>query len=226
MLRYAPFVAALALVACDPGNPADPTDPQPVTPPENTSTDAGLDATPSAPADMPSEPANTGSPMESAGDAPEPTRQAAGDCGTITAGGLCGVEFGMTVQQARRAHEGELYELGDLDTEGLKTCYYLGPERDNYDIGYMVVDGEVQRIDIRAPGVSTSEGAQVGMPEGEVAGLYPDLERQPNKYTDRDNLVVTLEGGAKLIMETDENGLISTYRVGQPPAVDYVEGCA
>lgn len=196
-------VAAMTLfaAACD---PATPTDPEPITPPEGT-------ATPAMPA--------TGTAVDT------PATQTDADCQTVTAEGLCGVEFGMTADDARAAHQSGLYNMGDSGTGDDQACMYLGPQQDNYDVGYMLVDGTVQRIDIRAPGVATGEAVQVGMQAGAVEGIYPDLERQPNKYSEYDDLIVQLSGEAKLIMETDENGLIASYRIGLPPAVDYVEGC-
>ena len=207
--------AAIALfaAACD---PATPTDPEPLTPPEEAA------ATPA-----PAIPATSTSGMTETADTgtETPVRELGTECGTVTAEGLCGVEFGMTADDARAAHQGELYNMGDSGTGDDQACMYLGPKEDNYDVGYMLVDGTVQRIDIRAPGVATGEAVQVGMLAGEVEGIYPDLERQPNKYSEYEDLIVQLSGEAKLIMETDENGLIASYRIGLPPAVDYVEGC-
>lgn len=190
-------VAAMTLfaAACD---PATPTDPAPITPPEEAGTPEAS-ATPATPTDA--------------------------DCQTVTADGLCGVEFGMTADDARAAHQSGLYNMGDSGTGDDQACMYLGPQQGNYDVGYMLVDGTVQRIDIRAPGVATDEAVQVGMQAGEVEGIYPDLERQPNKYPEYEDLIVQLSGEAKLIMETDEAGNVASYRIGLPPAVDYVEGC-
>lgn len=203
MFRYIPLIAAAGLIAaCSPDTP---TGPDPASTPDPGPVEA-TDADPSTPA---------------AGQ----NGQAGSECGTITVEGLCGVTFGMSAEEAMVAHAAGLHEMGGAGGQP-ESCYYLGPDPDNYDIGYMVVDGQVQRIDIRAPGVSTSEGVQVGMQAGEVEGIYPNLERAPNKYTDRDNLIVGLGGDTKLVMETDENGNIAAYRIGVPPAVDYVEGCA
>lgn len=199
-------VAALTLfaAACD---PATPTDPEPITPPEGT-------ATPADPA-MPA----TGTAVDA------PATQTDADCQTVTAEGLCGVEFGMTADDARAAHQGELYNMGDSGTGDDQACMYLGPQQGNYDVGYMLVDGTVQRIDVRAPGIATAESVEVGTPATDVTRLYPGLERQPNKYTSRDNLIVQLSGDVRLVMETDEAGNVASYRIGLPPAVDYVEGC-
>lgn len=202
-------VAAMTLfaAACD---PATPTDPEPITPPEGTATpaDPAMPATGTAPANP---------------DAPATPTDA--DCQTVTADGLCGVEFGMTADDARAAHQGELYNMGDSGTGDDQACMYLGPQQGNYDVGYMLVDGTVQRIDVRAPGIATAESVEVGTPATDVTRLYPDVERQPNKYTSRDDLIVQLSGEAKLVMETDEAGNVASYRIGLPPAVDYVEGC-
>lgn len=208
---FAASALALALAACDPASPADP---------ETVSTGTtGSDIPMPPPPDTAAQTANT------AGDG-SATGGASSDCGTVTADGLCGVSFGMSADEAKSAHAGGgLLLMGD-PTEEEEACYYLGPDKASYDVGYMVVDGTVQRIDIRAPGVATAEAVQVGMPAAEVEGIYPTLEKQPNKYTDRDNLIVQLDGEAKLVMETDDEGNIADYRIGLPPAVDYVEGCA
>ena len=203
MLRYLPLIAAAGfLAACE---PAPRTEVDSVSPPEDGPLASDETAGQASPPD-------------------EAPRQAGSECSTVTVEGLCGVTFGMTAEEAMVAHASGLEDMGGAAEP--EACYYLGPEPGNYDVGYMVVDGQVQRIDIRAPGVSTSEGVEVGMPAGEVEGIYPNLERAPNKYTDRDNLIVNLGGDTKLIMETDETGNIASYRVGIPPAVDYVEGCA
>lgn len=209
-------LAAVFLAACDPATPADP---EPLTPPEET-------AAPADPA-MPAPGTSTDTTGDSAGmDASSPDQVSPAACATITADGLCGVDFGMSADEARQAHLAGLYAMGDSGTGEESACYYLGPEEGNYDVGYMVESGSVQRIDIRAPGVVTPEGVEVGMNEAEVEAIYPDLTRQPNKYVDRDDLIVEMDGGAKLIMETDEAGAVSAYRVGLSPAVDFVEGCA
>lgn len=208
-------LAAVFLAACD---PATPTDPDPLTPPEEA-------AAPADPA-MPAPGTSTGTTGDTAGMDASPDQVSPAACATITADGLCGVEFGMSADEAKEAHLAGLYDMGDSAAGDESACYYLGPEEGNYDVGYMVESGSVQRIDIRAPGVVTPDGVEVGMSEAEVEDIYPALERQPNKYTDRDDLIVMMEGGAKLIMETDEAGNVSAYRVGRPPAVDYVEGCA
>lgn len=202
---------ALFLTACDPVTPADPA---PLTPPEETGAPSGPDMPATDPSSGPQvQPAEAGTEDQTS-------------CTTITADGLCGVRFGMSAEEAKAAHERGLHDMGDSAVGEEQACYYLGPQRGNYDVGYMVVDGSVQRVDIRAPGVATAQGVEVGMPATAVEGLYQEIERQPNKYTDRDNLIIQLQGDAKLIMETDEAGNISTYRVGLPPAVDYVEGCS
>lgn len=215
-LAISAALAAVLLTACDPATPADP---EPLKPPE----EAALPADPA----MPAPGTSTETTGDTAGmDAFSPDQVSPAACATISSDGLCGVALGMSADEARQAHLAGLYAMGDSGTGEESACYYLGPEEGNYDVGYMVEGGSVQRIDIRAPGVVTPEGVEVGMSEAEVEAIYPDLTRQSNKYTDRDDLIVQMDGGAKLIMETDEAGTVSAYRVGLPPAVDFVEGCA
>ncbi|GGD07864.1 hypothetical protein [Aquisalinus flavus] len=152
---------------------------------------------------------------------------AGADCDPATAEGYCGVLFGMSAGEARAAYPGGLVGGPDEDPYGDPGCYYLNVAPENYEIGFMVVDGTVMRLDVRAPGVTTEAGAMVGMAAEDVLARYPDAERLPNKYTDEDDIHVDLGNDAKAIFEQEVGeGTISRYRIGLAPPVDYVEGCA
>ena len=152
-----------------------------------------------------------------------PIEAADDDCSTLTPDGICHVEYGMTAEAARAAFDGELY--GDQPTD--TSCYYLRPDEGAYTLLYMIVDGSVERIDVSVPGITTPQGAEVGMPLDDVEALYDTTERIPNKYMpDYEDVRVTLGDGMFAVFEEGEGGIVSAYRYGRPPAVDYVEGCA
>ena len=134
----------------------------------------------------------------------------------------------MTADEAKLAHPDGLIAMDDTDETGaMSACYYMTPEEGNFDLGYMVVDGTVQRIDVRVPGLTFKNGAGVGMSADDVKALYPDAAVQPDKYApELENISTKLSGGAKAVFETGDDGIVSAYRVGMAPPVDYVEGCS
>jgi hypothetical protein len=63
-----------------------------------------------------------------------------------------------------------------------------------------------------------------------VRAAYPgQVEEQPHKYVEGGKvLVVTPPGGgtARLVFEVNAAGIVTEWRLGLPPQVHYVEGCA
>jgi hypothetical protein len=95
----------------------------------------------------------------------------------------------------------------------------------------MVEAGKVVRADVDSPAVRTAAGAEVGMSEADVRGLYPGgLRVQPHKYDPKGRYLVVQEttpadSARRLIFETDGQRVVR-YRAGITPAVEFVEGCA
>lgn len=145
------------------------------------------------------------------------------NCDTVSAEGFCGIAFGMSEAEARAGFEGELFG----EPMAGSACFYLRTDEDAYGRAYMLVDGAVERIDIREEGVTTPEGASVGMAVDDVEALYDTTERTPNKYDpEKTVLKATLTHDAYAVFEEGDDGKVRAYRVGREPAVDYVEGCA
>lgn len=217
MTRFAYFILPLTiagLAACGPSTPG--TDPDPVLPPENTSTDA----MPDLPGTETST-ATTPAPTETA--AVEETDELEVACSTVTVDGLCNIGFGMDDAEAKAAYGGEMSGDG---TENA-SCYYLRPAGAGYGRIFMMVDGSMQRIDVRDTSVETMEGAMVGMSLDEVDDLYEGGVRTPNKYAPaNEDLKVELGNDVYAIFEEGNDGKVRAYRVGKEPAVDFVEGCA
>lgn len=194
--------AILALLtACNDG--PDEAAPAPVTPPAGSMPAGSAPDPETLPADLPA--------------------NLAGGCGAVRAAGYCGVMFGMSADEAITAFPGGLEQP---ESEPGMDCAWLNPSADDYDLGFMAVDGTVMRLDVRGGDVATAEGAAIGSGLDELRSLYPNAEEQPNKYTGLPDIFVTVESGNRLVFETGEDGTVTRYRAGMSPAVDYVEGCS
>jgi hypothetical protein len=127
----------------------------------------------------------------------------------------------------------------DLDEEEL-LCHYEKP--DGYEkVGFMVQKGIITRIDIWGPTYFTDKGVTVGQQEirifeeygkDEMVEVKPDIYQK--RITERIHPYIGKEGkyiivhysdGYRMIFETD-NGLITRFRTGKSPSVDYIEGCS
>lgn len=150
------------------------------------------------------------------------------DCGPATREGYCGVVWGMTEAEAAAAFPGGLFDIDNMKADpDFVGCYYLQTAKDNYDAGFMVADGKVERLDMSGDWISTDKGARVGMLFSEVEALYPGAVREPNHYTaPLEDLIVDLGGGVKAVFEQSENGRITAWRIGRTPAVELIEGCS
>ena len=73
-------------------------------------------------------------------------------------------------------------------------------------------------------------GLQVGSSAQQIRATYPGrFEEQPNKYVEgATDFIVTpyIDSEARMVFETDPDGVVTRWRIGVPPAVFYVEGCS
>ena len=137
------------------------------------------------------------------------------------------VHFGMTLDEANAVFAGRLEPEEPLDS----ACDYVDPRGLSQGVSFMVVGGQVVRVDVRDSSVSTAEGARVGDSEDRVRSLYKDrLEVEPHKYVKNGHYLVV---GARaesdsthfIVFETDGRR-VTEYRAGRTPEVDWVEGCS
>lgn len=200
----------LGLAACAPaGNDAAPsvadgpaqTEPATTTPP---ATD-----TP-APADPATPPTDT---------APDPT------LGLSKWNGYGDTTFGMDETAFRNAWGGD---LSNYEFEEKASCFHLWPkdQKTSAELAFMFGDTQFARYSTENPKMTAPGGGKIGMTRSEIDKLYSGrAEEQPHKYTDGKYLSIT-EGNNVLIFETDKAGKVTEWRLGVPPYVDYVEGCA
>ena len=198
--------------------------------------DAPADSSPSPPvADQPAAdipPATMASPAS----APTPastTTPAAAEDGTDAQAGFAGygnVSLGTPAADMAKAWGGE---LETLDKEVNPACYFMAPKRvaSPSELAFMIDDGKFVRYGTGSANYVAPGGGRVGMRKADIGKRYAGIEAQPHKYGDGEYLRVAdpAGGNAVLIFETDGKGddaRVIAWRVGLPPQVDYVEGCA
>ena len=191
------LVALLALAACNRAPPADNAAAPAVQPP----------ATAAAPAVTPA-----------------PAQEA----GLARFDGYGDMRFGMTATEATKAWGGTLNgKPGPGDV-----CYYLNPVSNPSPayFAFMIESDKFVRYDVGNDKEVAPGGGKVGMDADQIRKLYGDrVEEQPHKYVEGGK-VLRIKAGAgsdnALVFEVDATGRITAWRVGQPPQVDYVEGCS
>lgn len=136
--------------------------------------------------------------------------------------------FGMGADAVRAAWAGE---LDGGPGEGV-ACFHLSPaeQPDEAHFALMFGDGDFVRYSVDNERMTAPGGGRVGMDEAQLEGLYGPLEdRGPHKYVDGGEYLRVADpagGDAVLVFETDADDVVSEWRVGLPPHVDYVEGCS
>ena len=137
------------------------------------------------------------------------------------------MRFGMTAAEAAKAWAGELTRLG---TEG-ESCYYLTPKwvKNAGEFAFMVEDDRFVRYSTQSAKLTAPGGGKVGMSTPQIEALYAGrIERMPHKYTDGQDLRIkdSADATRAVLFETDAKGMVTNWRAGVAPQVDYVEGCA
>jgi len=146
---------------------------------------------------------------------------------TVTTGGLGPIRINMNPQEANAA-AGYGLQLEFVDD----SCSYLmaAPVLDN--VGFMVFDGTIARVDI-FPGsnITTRSGARIGMTEAQIKNLFGDkIETSGHPYVAGGKYLTYVpvdekDKNFRVIFETDANGIVTSYRAGRLPEVGWIEGC-
>lgn len=92
-------------------------------------------------------------------------------------------------------------------------------------VRFMVEDGIVTRADADGA-LANSSGIGLGTTLDRIRQKHPQARIEPHKY-DADGHYVILpsaDGHAALVFETS-GGVVTTFRGGLEPSVEYVEGC-
>ncbi len=150
----------------------------------------------------------------------------------VAINGIGSIRVGMTVAQASKAAGTKLISIKDYAME--LGCYYVQPQSAPKELGLMVVDGRIARVDIyEKSSITTLSGAKIGDPESRIKALYPgQIKVSPHKYTgNTGGHYLTFvpkdesDRNFRLIFETDGKR-VTSFRSGKLPEVEYVEGCS
>jgi len=160
--------------------------------------------------------------------APEPAEPAPSAVAASDADwqGYGAAQLGTDAEQLRAAWSAELQ--GDAAADG--GCYYLSPGAHTEGGPFFMLEGgRFVRYDVRGGDTAAPGGGRIGMDLAQLQALYPQAEPvQPHKYVaDGKVLRIPATDGSQgaLVFELGADGKATTWRVGLPPQVDYVEGC-
>ncbi|MBD2520564.1 hypothetical protein H6G93_37630 [Nostoc sp. FACHB-973] len=141
--------------------------------------------------------------------------------------GIGEVRVGMTVSQARKAAGTQL--IGDPPN---KYCYYVKPEWEPKNVGFMVTEGRISRVDVwRDSKITTLKGAKIGDTEARIKSLYPgQIKVTPHNYVPGGHYLTFVpkdqyDQNYRVVFETDGKR-VTQFRSGKLPEVEYVEGCS
>jgi hypothetical protein len=138
--------------------------------------------------------------------------------------GIGPVHVGMTVAEAAAALS---VTAAQADTG---ECAYVGLAGLPAGVSLMTERGRIVRVDADdSSSVATAAGAKVGWTEQQVLAAYPGARVQPHKY-DEGNYVIVLPGAPadtthRIVFEA-VRGVVTRFRGGEFPFVEYVEGCS
>lgn len=138
------------------------------------------------------------------------------------------VRFGINAEEVKQAWGGELNGAPGAG----QVCYHLAPIWQNAPayFAFMIENDRFVRYDVGNDKEIAPGGGQRAMSAEQIHSLYEGrVEEQNHKYVEGgQNLRITDPDGGDgvLIFETDAAGIVTEWRVGVPPQVDYVEGCS
>jgi hypothetical protein len=159
---------------------------------------------------------------------PAPAAPAPAPVGLARFDGYGDMRFGMTAAEATKAWGGELNGkpgAGEL-------CYYLNPVSNPSPayFAFMIEADKFVRYDVGNDKETAPGGGKRGMTIDDIRKLYPGrIEEKPHKYVEGGHyLRIKADDDSRgvLVFETDAAGKVGEWHVGQPPQVDYIEGCS
>lgn len=140
--------------------------------------------------------------------------------------GYGAARIGMTRSELQDALGKRLVDESPGDESN--RCTYVYPEGVARDVGYMLLEGRLARVDVDIDTVSTISGARIGSTEAQVRALYPGrVQTTPHHYEGPVGhylVVLSPDGRLGVRFETDGERVTRWY-AGTQRAIQYVEGC-
>ena len=148
---------------------------------------------------------------------------AAADAWVVREDGVGPAKVGMTLSQVNTVL-GEKFAM-PIEKDG-QACFDVQSTNHSH-VSFMIEDGHLSRVDVDAPGITTTEGVQVGDSEAKALRVYGSrLKVEPHHYIDDGHyLTVRSSNGRYGIRFETEKGKITTFYSGRFASVQYVEGC-
>jgi hypothetical protein len=144
----------------------------------------------------------------------------------VAINGIGPIRVGMTIQQAEASARTRLVSQGSK----LGNCWYVKPQGGPRDISFMVIDGQIARVDIygNSP-ITTVSGARIGDTENRIKSLYA-VRITPHEYVQGGHYLTVFPNDTpdrqyRMVFETDGKR-VKLIRAGRLPEVEYLEGCA
>ena len=144
--------------------------------------------------------------------------------------GIGAVRVGMTIAEASKAAGTKLIRESGYETN--LSCFYVKPQGEPKDIGFMVTNGRISRVDVwNNKSITTLSGAKIGDTESRIKSLYPgQIQVTPHKYVEGGHDLIFIPKDAvdknyRLLFETDGKR-VTRFRSGKLPEVEFVEGCS
>ena len=144
----------------------------------------------------------------------------------VAINGIGPIRVGMTIQQAQASARTRLLSQGDK----LGNCWCVKPQGGPRDISFMVIDGQIARVDIYGNSrITTISGAKIGDSENRIKSLYA-VRITPHEYIQGGHYLTFVPNDKsdrryRMVFETDGKR-VKMIRAGRLPEVEYVEGCA
>lgn len=136
------------------------------------------------------------------------------------------ITVGMTAKEASAKSGINLKETEPSDS-GNDACYYVYPNGKYGDVGFMIEQERISRIDITSRKIASVGGIRVGDTEAAVKKAFSGkVEVQAHPYLEEGGkyLVIKIKPGYGFIFET-EQGKVTSFRSGRFESVQYIEGC-
>jgi len=136
------------------------------------------------------------------------------------------VRVGMTPKEASKKL-GMPLTLGRSADEDDAVCHYIYPNGKLKDIGFMVRDGRIARIDVYTNKISSIDEIRIGDSESLIRKIYSGkLKEKIHPYIGKGGKQITANvlPGYAYVFETS-GGLITRFRAGKLAAVLLIEGC-
>lgn len=159
--------------------------------------------------------------------APEVANAPLDACAPATADGWCGVKFGMTPDEVKKAFLKPLSKYtGDAGAAAdPNACFEMFAEEPIQGVSFLAEKNRVGRLDISSEGPKTADGFSVGTAVGDIRAKYgAALKEGPNKYEPEVTDLTVEQAPGKIVFEI-QDGKVRAWRAGVPPTIDYAEHC-